>query len=490
MTPKDQDADVLILGSGIAGLATALALSKAHPELSICIVERDHPPSSYEPEQSFFQWPRKGASQFRHSHIFISRLFVILRDQFPDLLASLFKAGASELTFEQTLPSKLRPLYHPIPGDEDLSLLSCRRSTFESILWRHVSQRNNVRLQTGTRFDQLILDGENVRGARFAKGSDPMEFRSQITVDALGRTSSCFDQLKHAGLDLSEEQTPTGILYYTRHYRFRPDRQAPSPGPYPMAADDGYLKYGIFRGDNGHFSLILCCPESETALRKRMLNPTFFDSVLKQIPATAPWIENDRSAPVSRIYAMGSLDSHWRYFMAKGTASVRNFFAVGDSHLRSNPNYGRGCTIAFIMADALAQTISRSTDPGTMLRVFEHRIARDIRPYYDEMIRQDHIASKRIHVTPHSKPTLQKRLTQHVMSAGVMQSIRTDIDCFRDAMRSFLMLDPPMAWLRKPRNLSVVAGNALIRPNGGRITNRAIPHRSDLFKTLEISEAS
>ena len=63
---------VVVLGAGVAGLCTALAL--APTGRSITLLERDAPPPDGGADAVFEHWQRRGASQLRHSHAFLARL--------------------------------------------------------------------------------------------------------------------------------------------------------------------------------------------------------------------------------------------------------------------------------------------------------------------------------------------------------------------------------------------------------------------------------
>ena len=126
---------VLVAGAGISGLGVALALGDGAREITI--LDRDPPPPDASPEEAFNTWERRGATQLRHSHVFLGRLTTLIRDRYPRLLDELLQAGARIFTFEDALPPTLKNAYAPAPGDDELSILFSRRTTLELVMRRY-----------------------------------------------------------------------------------------------------------------------------------------------------------------------------------------------------------------------------------------------------------------------------------------------------------------------------------------------------------------
>src|SRR6266487_423245 len=91
LSEKMAEGPVVIIGGGMAGLASALALK--HSGRQVLVIERDDEPAEMAPEAAFESWRRPGVPQLHHTHIFLARLRTILRDQHPELLAELEQAG-------------------------------------------------------------------------------------------------------------------------------------------------------------------------------------------------------------------------------------------------------------------------------------------------------------------------------------------------------------------------------------------------------------
>lgn len=438
---------ILIAGAGIAGLMAAMAL--ARDDRSIVVVDRDSPPPDLSVEQAFETWERKGVTQLRHSHVFLGRLVKLIRERHPKLWTTLLENGAREFTFGDALPPLLRNRYRYAPGDEDMSFLFSRRTTLELIIRRYAAALPGVAFVTDAGIRGVLTDGDRVTGLKVEIDGAIREMRADSVIDATGRGTQFPDWL---GLDETVADTsPAGILYFTRHYRLRDGADEPPRDGPPGAGDLGYLKFGVFAADNRHFSITLAVPEIETGLRTAMLNPDVFDAACRQLPGTARWIEADRAEPASKVFGMGNLISLWRSYRQDGTPRVRNFYAIGDAALRTNPLYGRGCSVGAIMAHLLADIFAETADPAERLARLETRTREEIRPFYDLMARQDAQAIRRAKnaQTPGHKPRLRARVIKSFAEDGVGPASRGDLEVMRAVMRGFHMLEHPTAWTKR-----------------------------------------
>lgn len=483
---------VLVIGAGMAGLWTALALAPTGRE--VIVLERDPPPPEGGPDEAFESWTRRGVGHLRHSHAFLARLRLLIRDEHPELLAELLAAGCRDLEFEGGLTDIHRRTYVPDPVDRDLVILTSRRTTLELIMRRYVERQPNVTMRPGVFVKELLLSPgpvPTVTGVAIEDGEGRRELAADLVVDAAGRTSGAVEQLREAGATIPEESEDCGILYFTRHYRLNPGFAEPERGKDPATGDLEYLKFGVFPGDNGCFSITLCVPEIEEELRKKIVDPGTFDAACAHLPGVAPWVAPASSTAISRVFGMGDLNNRWRDLAPGGKPAVLGFFAVGDSLARSNPLYGRGCSFAAVGAHLLRDALQLFSDPGARVAAYQRRVTAELRPYYDAMRNADRSAIRRARqaLTPGYRPGLKSRLTRRFLEDGVAIAIRSDVDLLRAALRGFHMLEDPQAWLRQPKNLAKVMGywargrrrNAeAYRPKGG-------PERADMLCRLGLS---
>jgi len=482
---------VLVIGAGMAGLWTALALAPTGRDVTL--LERDPPPPEGDADAAFAGWNRRGVGHLRHSHAFLARLRLIIRDEHPELLAELLDAGCRDLPFEGGLTDIHRRSYAPAPIDRDLAILTSRRTTLELIMRRYVERRPGVTIRSESFVKALqVAPGPipTVTGVIVEDPAGTHELSADVVVDAGGRTCQAFEQLAAAGIKIPEESETCGILYFTRHYRLNRGEAEPERSKLALTGDLEYLKFGVFPADNGCFSITLCVPEIEMELRKSIVDPKVFDGICTRLPGLAPWIDPAKAQPISKVFGMGDLQSRWRTMAKDSRAAVLGFFPVGDSVVRTNPLYGRGCSFAAVGAHLLRDAITASADPSARVLLYQSATDRELRPYYDVMRTMDRDAVRRAQraLTPGYRPSVRGRLRRSFFEDGVAVAVRSDADLLRAALKGFHMLEHPQAWLKRPANIAKILGywargkerNAqAYRPKGG-------PGREEMLTALGI----
>ncbi|HEY5153343.1 MAG TPA: FAD-dependent oxidoreductase [Acidimicrobiales bacterium] len=462
LAPTDR-AKIVVIGAGVAGLGSALALSRAGHRVTL--IERDATPLPADPDAAF-EWDRRGAPQVRHSHALLARLRNLLRDRYPDVLADLLAAGATELRFTETMPEEITDR-DPRPGDEDLVALACRRTTFEWVLRRTVLAAEGVTLLDGVTVDGLATsddraDGEvpRVTGVHVARADGQVEtLPADVVVGAVGRRSGVPRWLAGIGVELPSTEEDTGIVYLSRFYRLRPEAEPP-PATGPIGGDLGYLKYAVFQGDNRTFSVTFATATGDDALRSLLLDPAGFDLAAACLPTTSPWVERDRSEAITPVHVMGGLlNRQVDYLDDAGRPRLRGFHAVGDAHTCTNPLYGRGCSLAMVGATLLADALDQHPDDDVAVTLaYEAAAETEVHPWYLASVTQDRLnreqAAHEVVDAPAAGPgeTAEasdevdpKTFMRDLMREGLMPAVRTDATVFRAFVRAFNLLDSPDA---------------------------------------------
>jgi 2-polyprenyl-6-methoxyphenol hydroxylase-like FAD-dependent oxidoreductase len=453
----------VVIGAGIAGLGAGLFLARAGHEVTV--LERDATPFPADPVTAFESWERRGAPQVRHSHAFLARLRNLLRDRMPDVLAALLAAGAEELPISNLLRDGIDDP-GPRPGDDDLSLLACRRLTFEWVLHRIALDTKGLSFRDGCTVRGIEIERAQDESAPPRVSSLHVEsergaetIAADLFVDASGRRSRLPAWLETVGLPRPEEhESPCGIFYCSRFYRLLPGIVSPDRET-TIGADLGYLKYAIFHGDARIFSITLAADPGDRALRA-LLRDGPFEATARQLPPVARWLDPTVSEPITGVFGMDGLRNLRRRFVRDGRPLVRGLLAIGDAALHSNPLYGRGCTLAFVHAALLADAVAaHAGDLEALALAFDAATERELVPWYKLAVAQDRDAlewARMLREQAAPKPPSgggavdPRAALRDLLLRGLVPALRLDATVLRAFMRSFNLLEPPGDLMREP----------------------------------------
>jgi 2-polyprenyl-6-methoxyphenol hydroxylase-like FAD-dependent oxidoreductase len=462
---------ILVIGGGVGGLATALSLSRAGH--AVQVLERDATPLPPRPVEAFESWDRSGAPQVWHSHAFLARLRNGLIARAPDVLEALHAHGAGDLRFHDYLPQTITDRT-PQPGDEELTLFACRRITFEWVLRERVLANPDVAWHGGVAVEGLLAERDaasglpRVTGVRATVGGASRSFTADLVIDASGRRSRLPRWLAELGTpEVEKEEEECGIFYCSRFYKLRPGAVVPE-GQGVVGADLGYMKFGIFPGDAGIFSITLAASLDDDPLRA-ILHEGPFETAARALPATREWIEPARSEPITDVRAMAKLVNRRRRFVRDGEPLALGVFALGDAAICSNPLYGRGCALAFVhsweFADALRD---HAGDLRGLALAFDAATRREIEPWYRAARDQDRESRKLAAAlaadgaqrgaaerspsgsSSSLQPVDPREFLRSVFRDGLIPALRSDPAVVRAFMRTFNLLAPPDAFMKNP----------------------------------------
>jgi 2-polyprenyl-6-methoxyphenol hydroxylase-like FAD-dependent oxidoreductase len=441
-------AHAVVVGAGVSGLGAALVLARQGRRVTV--VERDDTPMPDSADEAF-EWDRRGAPQVRHSHAFLARLTTLLRDHHPDVLAALYEHGATPIRFGDDLPPTVSG-YVREPGDDDLVMLACRRTTFEWVLRRAVLATDGVEIRTGSGVTSLTANGDEtpprITGVVLEDGS---AIAADLTVVANGRRSALPDWLAALGIGpVDEEVEDTGIVYLSRFYRLR-DGAEPPPRAGVIGGDLGYLKYGVFIGDARTFSITLAVPVGDDDLRRALADPATFEAAARELVATAPWLDG-RAEPITEgVHVMAGLLNRWREYVVDGSPLALALFPIGDALMCTNPLFGRGCSTGFWSAHLLGEALAaHPDDPSAQALAYDAAVRSHLRPWYRSTVLQD-AEARRVAAAllagedPDGDSTDPRTFMRGVFRDGLVPALRLDAVVLRAFMRNFNLLTPPDA---------------------------------------------
>lgn len=461
--------DVLVVGGGVSGLSTALKLGRRGHRVTV--VERDDTPMPASADEAF-DWDRRGAPQVRHSHAFLARLVGLLRANEPDVLERLFAAGATEIRFGDDMPPTMKE-FAPEPGDAELSMLTCRRTTFEWVLRRTVLDEGRVEFRTGCGVRSLVTDDGDTSGTPRVVGvelEDGSRLFADLVVVAGGRRSALPEWLSAIGAgEVDEEVEDTGIVYASRFYRLKPNAEYP-PRSGPIGGDLGYIKYGVFIGDNRTFSITLAAPVDDDELRTRLADPDVFDEAARKLNATAPYLDG-RADPIGDgVYLMAGLLNRLRRYVVNDAPLALGVLPVGDAMVCTNPLYGRGCSTGYwgahLLAESLDAALSADTELdattlGNLAVAYEASVHREIVPWYRAGVEQD-AEARRVAAAllrgedPDSDTSDMRTMMRSVLREGLLPALRVDAVVLRAFLRNLNLLSSPDSLMKDPEVMNRV----------------------------------
>lgn len=375
-------AEVVVVGAGIGGLATALALGRGGHHVTV--LERDVVPAAADAEEAFAA-ERRGAPQARQSHGFLARLVLELRQRFPDVHRALLDAGSTPMSLATAFDDR-------VEGDDDLAVLAMRRTTVEWVLRRTVDAEPTVTVRAGVGVAGLQVEAVHGSPPPVVTGvalEDGAAVPADAVVLATGRRGPVPAWLADAGVDVEEALHESGLVYLTRWYRTPGGVEVPPQAR--LAGDHGFVKYLAIPGDADTFSVTLAVQVADAELRSLLSDPEPFDATARMLEGPRTLLDQGDATPLTDVLPMGGLVNRLRRFVdASGEPVVLGLHVVGDAHTCTNPLYGRGCSLAVVQAGALADAFAAHPgDPAGRARAYEATCAREVEPWFTLAVQAD-----------------------------------------------------------------------------------------------------
>ncbi len=243
-------------------------------------------------------------------------------------------------------------------------------------------------------------------------------------------------------------------MYFSRFYRTTGEINTEYAGP--IAADLGYMKYAVFLGDNDTFSITFAVEHDDEYLRKQLLHADPFETVAGSIVPLRPWRAPGVSEPITDVHVMAGLRNRSRPLVDDAGPLVHGFVAVGDAAVCTNPLYGRGCSLAFVHAFGLADTIRETSDDADALARNFATFTRDqLYPWFRSAAFQDAQARAAVETADTAvdeavAPDDPREFMQSILRDGLLPATRTSPIVFRAFVRWFNLLVTPEALLNDP----------------------------------------
>ncbi|HEY2181939.1 MAG TPA: NAD(P)/FAD-dependent oxidoreductase [Solirubrobacteraceae bacterium] len=316
--------DAVIVGASLAGCATAIMLGRAGAR--VALVE---------------QRPDDGAYKKLCSHYIQSSAVATLERL--DLLEPMIEAGAVRSRVRLHTPWGL---VEPPIKSSVASGVNLRREVLDPLIRRTAAHTRGVELVMGHTVQELLRDGETVRGA-LARDRNGLELRlaAKLVVGADGRGSRV---AKLAGVRESTHRH--GRFAYGGYFEGPAPEGAPDASFWLMDPD----MYAAFPTDSG-LTFYAAMP---TKKREKEFRDDPAKALVEQIGSLpdAPPIRVSRlTAPIQ-----GKLD----LTNVAHTPAAPGLALVGDAALAIDPLWGVGCGWALQSAEWLADSVSPALAEG------------------------------------------------------------------------------------------------------------------------------
>ena len=442
---------VAVVGAGIAGLSCALALGGRGFELTL--YERDAPPPAQREQVGETALRRRGVPQAVHPHFFMGRLREAFRTRHPELLERLAAAGAGEGRFEDSLHPLARSHYAPRRVDAALTSIAARRTTFEAVMRSYVCERGLARIEHAASAVGLRLEPgapPRVRGVHIERGGAREDVSAEVVIDASGRGGGLAHELRALGVALREELHDAGILYFTRHYELLPERVFPNAHGLPGLLFADFV-VGALPADAGAFTVTYQVQRDDPELIAVVREPQGFQALAMQLPVIARWVAPEQARPTSDVFGFGQMDSFWRSAVANGEPRLLGLHFAGDTAVRTNPRYGRGCTWSFVAAELLAETLLATRDPRERALRYERALERELRADWRAMLAMDRASRRRFEVAAGRRAARPSDRAREALNALLDEAQLADADFFRGIWAGYHGFTSMSAWLRDPR---------------------------------------
>ncbi len=322
--------DVLIIGAGPAGSATALFLARAGYD--VILLDR----AAFPRDKSCGEYLTPGAA-------------ALLRDELG-VLPGLMAAGAARLTRETVVPHRARAF----SGTTDA--LACPRTVTDKVL-RDAAEAAGARVIEGVNVRRILRDGSGICGAAGtdADGTE-REFRARVTVGADG-TRSLLAREMAVVRPIPRLQR---IALVTHYKTADASPESAVTMHLPRDRSDACCGVGAACGPDGTRNVNIVVPLSE-APRMAGRRQAYFEERLRvSFPQVWEWVQN--ASPAGPLQSVGCFGHHTTRATDDGAV------LVGDAATFINPFTGEGVFFALRGAHLAAQAIGESLARGDISR--------------------------------------------------------------------------------------------------------------------------
>ncbi|MET9276075.1 alpha/beta fold hydrolase [Kribbella sp. NPDC003557] len=370
-------ADILVLGAGLNGLATATLLARDGHRITV--LERDPAEPRGDNDELWTSWERRGVNQFNQLHFMLPRWSATMTTELPEVVAELESRGGNRWNSVRALPESVTG--GTLPGDERFDTVTARRPVVEAALAAVAARTPGVTVRRGTRVTELLAEHRpdappHVTGVRTASGD---AWHADLVVDASGRRTSVPGMLEAVGARRPhEEREAAGFVYYCRHFRAR-DGERPVVTGLPLQHLHG-VSVLTLPGDGDTWGVGFVTSSRDRALRG-LRDEAAWSRAIALVPGMDSWTAG---VPLTDVQVIAGIEDCYRRYVVDGRAVATGIVAVGDAWACTNPSLGRGASIGLLHAVLLRDVLrsAPASKPLDLVCAFDAATEETITPWY------------------------------------------------------------------------------------------------------------
>ena len=347
----------VIIGSGMAGLLAAAAISDAFDEVTI--IEKDALPES----PRF----RRGVAQGAHVHTLLGYGVEAMDKLIPGLMADLYSAGAVKIrrNFDIWFHDAIGPT--PI---RDVGILtpSVTRPLLEHVTRQRVLALPNINLRDSTKMLDFEMDESGrVSGVRVLSNDSDELISADLIVECSGRASNLSSWLPAQGFGEVPSQRLKILMGYTSGFFRMPEEVAENAKACLMlAVPPGYRAAYLTPVDGDMWLATMYGRGRDTA-------PSDHEGFIawsKGLPHPVIHDMLARAEPLSDFKTYKIPFGIW-YRYDQMPNFPQRLIPMGEALTSFNPMYGQGMSLAAGQALSLREAITHGLDAQLPARYFE-----------------------------------------------------------------------------------------------------------------------
>ena len=352
----------IIVGASVASSLSAYVMAPFFEE--IVLLDCDEGLGDY----------RKNLQQGTQFHIFLAKGQETLRELIPNIEEDFIKENCPQIVVPKEMYWSTNDGLMARSETPMAELFLMDRMALERILLKRLKDHKNIRIETGVRVQDIMIEDGRALGVRAKKSAEELDFRGDLVVIGAGRGFPLGEILNQHGLSVPEKNfVPAEFTYLSqirrlvkgdvpkwkiRYEQAIPPERIRGAVMAKVAEPDQYMF--MLGGMKGGFPKM----GEEHEFMNALASKDFLQ-----------FYENSEAVSKPQAYRING--SQHRPYGKLGKQWPRSLLAMGDSVCAFNPVYGQGLTVASLEAKAL-KTFMTSVEDCTasykLQKEFDHII--------------------------------------------------------------------------------------------------------------------